>query len=168
MWSIGEFGNYLLVLFVETSKTEFRFAREERIQNRSALAYDFRVDAANNRSYEVRVNGASYFPAFEGRLWIDAITAHPLRLEFRTPALAASGAQLTRSELTIQYADVPLGDGTTFVLPIDSETRACRRRPSQCSHNQTTFRGCRKFTAKSRILPDSGSAPPPLPPTPPE
>jgi hypothetical protein len=136
MWSIGEFGNYLLVVFVETSKAQFRFAKEDTVRNRPALAFDFNVSAANNRSYQVVVNGASYYPSFEGRLWIDAESVHPLRLDFRTPDLATT-AGLTRSEMTIYYADVPLGDGTTFVLPVESETNACRRR-NQCTADNTT------------------------------
>jgi hypothetical protein len=60
---------------------------------------------------------------------------------------------ITRAKTMIDYADMPLGDGSSFVLPGKSEIEICEKSEgSECAHNVVRFRNWHKFGAKSRIL----------------
>jgi len=60
---------------------------------------------------------------------------------------------ITRAKTVIDYADVPLGDGSTFILPSKSEVETCSgAEGSECAHNVVRFRNWHKFRAKTRIL----------------
>jgi hypothetical protein len=61
---------------------------------------------------------------------------------------------ISRARTVIDYRDVPLGDGSSFVLPDRSEIETCERgEVSECAHNVVRFKDWHKFRAKTRILP---------------
>ncbi|HVZ17039.1 MAG TPA: hypothetical protein VG897_07975, partial [Terriglobales bacterium] len=60
---------------------------------------------------------------------------------------------LMRFNKNISYEEMPLGDGSRFVLPTKSDSEICPA-GGHCSRSLITFRNCHKFAAKSRILAD--------------
>lgn len=63
---------------------------------------------------------------------------------------------ITLMKTKIDYAYVPLGDGSSFVLPTNSDVLMCSVSESdKCSHNTIRFTNWHKFRAKTRILMDA-------------
>jgi hypothetical protein len=55
-----------------------------------------------------------------------------------------------------EYGDVPLMDGTTFLLPLRSSLKSCtddnRGLRVTCARNNLEYTNCHKFRAKTKIL----------------
>ena len=93
------------------------------------------------------------FPAYEGMLWVDRSSAHLLRLERRMAKMDPQ-FPITSVRTVVDYDDMPLGDGSSFVLPAKGEVETCSvDEGRECAHNVVRFSNWHKFRAKARILP---------------
>jgi VWFA-related protein len=158
-WSDGEFGTILQGLFYPRSNAAFQFKKEEVLRSTRALVFQFHVDQRNNKSYRLRSGQSpegtlAWFPDYHGRFWLDNRTFRLLRLERETDHMRKY--PITFMETRIDYAYVPLGDGSNFVLPTNSDVRICSASQSdKCSHSIIKFSNWHKFRAKTRILMDA-------------
>jgi hypothetical protein len=150
-WSTGEFGSDLLVLFNPAGATKFVFKKLESVESRSVYVFEFALSRQNNHSWEINVPGAAVTPGFSGRLYVDAETANVVRVEFRAVDFDGSSG-LESYVKVIEYAEVKLGDGSSFLLPQKSRQEICTRQ-SGCFRNELKFTNFRKFAARSRVLP---------------
>ena len=156
-WSMGEFASILQMVFSPVSDAEFRFSQEVKLKSIPALVFEFRVDQWNNELYYLHAFyssgwGVTLFPAYHGRVWLNKSTFHLMRMERGTADIPHS-FPISRATAVIDYTDVPLGDGSEFVLPGKSEIETCERGElSECAHNVVRFTNWHKFRAKTRIL----------------
>jgi VWFA-related protein len=156
----GEFSTMLQQIFFPINHTEFHFEKEKKLNGTSALMFRFSVEQPNNHLYLLHFawsqpsHSVSWFPAYHGRIWIDAATSHLLRLDRETAKMPEYPIKRVKTE--IDYTVVPLGDGTTFVLPTNSDELMCIGLGNgECSHNIIKFTNWQKFGAKTEILMNS-------------
>jgi len=156
-WSMGELASILQMIFAPLSDAEFRFNKEVKLNSILALVFEFRVEQSSNELYYSHAQylngwGMTFFPAYRGRVWLDKSNFHLMRVE-RETADMPPWFPITRATTTIDYADVPLGDGSDFVLPAKSEIEICSKEEwTECAHNVVRFKNWHKFRAKTRIL----------------
>jgi VWFA-related protein len=127
-WSIGEFATGLEDIFLPQSQAKFSYEKAELLSSTATLVFKFIVKKKNNRTYALRTvsgKGASrtWYPAYSGQLWLDAKTFQLLKLERDTGPMLNEPIRLVQTE--ISYANIPLGDGSGFVLPRSSEVHTC-------------------------------------------
>ena len=148
-WSVGEFGMILQAIFLPTSKAEFQFKKQTHIGSVSALLFTFHVAATSNRSFFLFAEDKKWFPQYRGQLWIDENGFHLLQLERETGRMADYPIRSVKT--TIQYAPVSLADGSTLVLPINSEVNTCTPPGDYCSSSLVKFTDWHKFKATAKI-----------------
>jgi hypothetical protein len=148
-WSVGEFALSLNTIFVQSSKPELRYRKQEKLHGARALVFDFRVSAENNKVYYLRSGGAEWFPEYSGRLWLDATDFRLIRLERETADMPLK--PITRMKTATDYSFVALGDGTNMVLPVHADVLICPQL-SSCARNIVTFTNWHKFRATTNII----------------
>jgi hypothetical protein len=153
-WSLGEFAMVLEAVFLPSSKAEFQFKKQTHTGSASALLFTFHVAATNNRSYFLFAEDKQWFPEYSGQLWIDEAGFRLLRLTRETAYM--DQYPIRSAKTTIQYALVPLADGTSLVLPINSEVVTCappvRGNSDNCSRSSVKFTNWHKFKATTNIV----------------
>jgi hypothetical protein len=164
-WSTGEFATSLPQIFSPHSSAQFQFDKESTYHSVPALIFRFNVEKQNNKDYflhVVRTDGTSriWYPAYHGRIWIDAKTFQLLMMERATADTPSYPIELIETE--IDYADIPLGDGSSFILPTNSDVLTClpNEREHECAHNIIKFANWQKFRAKTKILVDTAETGP--------
>ncbi len=162
-WSEGEFATGLRTVFLPRTAAEFNFTKQDVLRSAQVLIFDFRVKRENNRSWYLKASsGATTFPGYRGRLWINQSNLKLMRLERRVAEVEAE-FPIQQVNTVIDYGDVDLADGTTFVLPLRAVNLTCPTVASgHCGHNELTFKHWQKFAARARVL--TGEEPPPSPP----
>jgi hypothetical protein len=156
-WSMGELSPVLEAIFAPVSHAEFRFEKEATLHKRVTLVFEFRVKPQNNRLYSLHAIHASgthetSFPGYRGFLWLDKTDFSLVRLERRTDEIERR-FPISEAITEIDYAKLPLGDGTDFVLPTHADVTTCSSDQGQeCSHNIVKFTNWHKFGAKSRVV----------------
>lgn len=153
----GEFSAYLQAVFLPLSDTEFRFLREDKLRSIRALVFEFHVQKSNNHLYRLQaryVGGGAVvdYPGYGGELWVDKSNFQILRL-VRETAEITPRFPITYVQTIVDYANSPLGDGTSFVVPTHGDTVTCSSDEGyECSHNVVSFTNYHKFRATTRIL----------------
>jgi hypothetical protein len=145
------FGNMLSNLFAPETGLQFEFEKVAQHHSDAALVFTFAAPRSDTHSlWGMRIGDDVIYPAYHGRLWIDAAQQRVLRLEMNASDFGGSHV-VTSMSSDMHYAQVPLGDGTSFVLPthLQYETCVASRR---CIRNAVTYSQCHKFRAQSRIL----------------
>lgn len=161
-WSMGELAAILQTVFAPLSDAGFRFSKEVKLNSIPALVFEYRVGQSSNELYYSHAQylsglGVTFFPAYRGKVWLNKSNFQVMRLDRETADMPAS-FPITRATTRIDYVDVPLGDGSDFVLPEKSEIEICSGQVwSECSHNVVRFKNWHKFRAKTRILSTEGS-----------
>jgi hypothetical protein len=156
-WSTGEFASALLAVFSPLSQAEFKFKKNDVLRATPALVFEFQILRENNKLWQV--GDAKTFPGYSGRLWVNQVNFHLMRLE-RGDIKVDVHSPIRQLISVIDYADVQLGDGTSFDVPVQSETVACHAANlTPCWRSVLVFRNWRKFAARSRILSDTEPQP---------
>ncbi len=156
-WSMGEFATALEAIFAPVSHAKFKFEKETTLHKIPALIFEFQVAAKENKLYSLHAiyptgKQSSLFPAYHGELWIDKADFGLLRLERKTGGIDA-GFPISSATTEIDYTNLPLGDGTNFVLPTHADVQTCSVDEGlECAHNIVSFTNWHKYGAKSRIL----------------
>lgn len=154
----GEFSSDLQDLFAPSSGATFKFVGTGSLRSTPALVFQFHVVRDKNHLYQVQVhylNGPEVkdFPGYQGKLWVDSSTFQLLRLVRRTTGMARN-FPITHVDEIIDYANTPLGDGSTFVVPTHADMISCSRDEGhECSHNVVSFVDYHKFRATTKMLP---------------
>lgn len=122
-----------------------------------ALVFEFHVQKSNNHLYRLQaryVGGGAVvdYPGYGGELWVDKSNFQILRL-VRETAEITPRFPITYVQTIVDYANSPLGDGTSFVVPTHGDTVTCSSDEGyECSHNVVSFTNYHKFRATTRIL----------------
>jgi hypothetical protein len=158
----GEFAAYLQQIFSPASDAKFAFKKADKLHGHPVLIFEYQVEKQNNQSYYLHATfldgpGKTYFPAYKGKLWIDKATSRLLRMEREATEMDPS-FPITYASTVVDYSDVALGDGSSFVLPVTAEVLSCSKEEGQeCAHNVVRFTDYHKFRATTRILTGSES-----------
>jgi len=152
-WSEGEFATGLRTIFLPRTAAKFTFTKQDVLRSTQVLVFDFRVERKNNLSWFLKaLSGVTTFPGYRGRLWINKSNLKLMRLERRAAEIAAD-FPIQQVNTVIDYGDVDLADGTSFVLPMRALNLTCPTvSSSHCGHNELTFKHWQKFAARARVL----------------
>ena len=157
MWSVGEFGADLQVVFEPQSLAKFKFVRATSIHSTPVYVYEFRVAQENNTSWTLYVQKLGTRPGLTGKLSVRQQDGAVLQFDIAAADIAPQ-SYLQRFNKSISYEEVALGDGSRFVLPTASTSNLCPD-GNHCSRSLISFRHCHKFAAKSRIVDDQDQKP---------
>jgi hypothetical protein len=153
-WSHGEFATMLEGVFAPSSKAQFHYSKETKRHSTQAFVFDFKVAAQNNRLYFLKSGDKIWFPEYEGRIWVDTHKSSLLRLERETKYMPDD--PVTRTKTEIEYSNLVLGDGTSMVLPANSNGLICEPplhgNSDNCARIITTFTHWHKFRAKTNVV----------------
>ena len=149
-WSYGEFATMLEGIFAPSSKTQFHLWKQTKLHSVPALVFNFRVDEQDNRLLSLRTPDKTWFPEYEGSIWVDARTSSLLRLQLETADMP--GYPIKHAKAEIEYSNLLLRDGSSMVLPTNSNDRICEMPPYDCTRSVIRFMNWHKFRATSRVL----------------
>jgi hypothetical protein len=152
-WSHGEFATLLASIFAPSSKAQFHYSKQTKLHSNPALVFDFNIAAQNNRLYFLQSRGQIWFPEYGGSIWIDARTSSLLRLQVETAPMPNYPIRHTKAE--IEYSNLLLGDGTSMVLPTNSNDQICGLQSAwidNCARNVIKFMHWHKFRATTNVL----------------
>ncbi len=158
-WSYGDYGTDVRLLFRTHAETHFSFA-DESTRNGTPV-YVFTYEVHDNHWWQMRARekiGAplqTALPSYQGRILLDRKTGSLVRFERQTTEIEKH-FPLRYGSNEVDYKVLPLGDGTSFVLPVESLVTFCHDdKHRRCEINETTFTRWQKFAAKTRILMDT-------------
>jgi len=144
--SVGEFGTMLQQVFEQRSATQFKLGKE----TGSLLTFDFRVPRETS-IWTMHWGRASMRVGYKGRLRIDKATGRVTSIHQKAERVSA--LPFLTHEVSVDYAEVKLGDRGTFLLPVKSKVVQCSRGPtSNCFENEIRFENCHKFMVDSRMI----------------
>ncbi len=156
-WSYDDFGGALRLLFGSHTRTHFAFDREGSWEGTRVLIYSYEVRRADNQRWALKTNDrrkemVSEFPGYRGRIVLDARTFDLVGFERATSDIDKA-FPLRFGGNQVNYRREPLGDGTSFVLPVGATVTFCHDdKRKKCEINETTFQHWQKFGAKTRIV----------------
>ncbi len=160
IWSSGEFGMLLTALFVPENKASFKFTKEERLKSGPALAFSFQISDKDNKSFYVwNLNGEKRTPGYSGSIWLDKASYRPVQVQMSSTRVPSKVIQ--KMEAKTEYGEIPLADGTVFLLPLRAKVQALAfvktgrkgliEREDWIS-NDLEFSNCHKFRATTKIV----------------
>jgi hypothetical protein len=152
-WSEGEYANGLRSFFLPQTAAEFTFTKPDVMHSTQVFVFDFKVERKNNLLWFLKAPGVATFPGYRGRLWIDQSTFHIVRWQRKTTDVEAH-FPIQRVSTVVDYHEIALADGTSFVLPVRAENDSCLAASGNCWHDQLTFKHWHKFGARARVLTD--------------
>lgn len=161
-WSTDDFGGALRLLFGSHTYTRFTFAGESSWEGAPVLVFGYEVARGENHRWELKATNRHNqleedFPGYMGRILLDAKTFTLVRFERQTTDVV-NKFPLSFGGNQVSYKKLPLGDGTWFVLPVESVVTFCHdKKHHNCEVNDTRFENWRKFAARTRII--TGSEP---------
>ncbi|ABF40762.1 hypothetical protein Acid345_1761 [Candidatus Koribacter versatilis Ellin345] len=156
-WSYDDFGGALRLLFGSHTKTHFMFDGESSWEGMPVLVFNYEVMRDDNLRWALKTNDkrkeiVSDFPGYRGRILLASKSFDLVRFERATRDIEKS-FPLRFGSNQVNYRREPLGDGTSFVLPVEATVTFCHDdKRKKCEINQTTFQHWQKFGAKSRIV----------------
>jgi hypothetical protein len=151
VWSTGQFGGDINSLFEPANKITFQFANEREIDGRKVLTFQYQVPRQSVAAWRLQDKDQSLTPPFHGQIRIDAKSGHLLVLLIAASEMPRT-FRMRSAEVQIKYGEVDFGDGTAFVLPVESVLNVADRKGRQ-SRNELEFRDCHKFRATTQVKP---------------
>lgn len=157
-WSYTDYGSDLRMLFGSHTNTHFSYAGETSWRGIPVVAFAYEMRREDNHRWQMKAREkpgqplASTYPGYAGRILLDRQTSALLRFERHTTEIEKH-FPLRFGSNQVNYQRVALGDGTFFVLPVESIVSFCHdEKHRKCEVNDTTFANWQKFGAKTRIL----------------
>ena len=163
--STGDFGGNLRAIFNRTNHALFSYSGEGNVGGHAAWIFAYQIAEQKERLWMLHAPDQIIAPGYSGELWIDQKDGGVLR--FRSSAAAKDLPQtfpMKSVDLQIDYEKVGFGDGTHFVLPVDS-TLTNVYAGEETSRNVVQFRNCHKFAARGRLVLKAEQGPPGLAPS---
>lgn len=158
-WSYGDYGDDVRMLFRLHADTQFSFVSESTWHDIPVFIFGYQV--RENHWWQMRARekiGAplqTALPPYQGRILIDKKTLSLVRFERQTTDIEKH-FPLRFGSKEMDYKLLPLGDGTSFVLPVEGRVMFCHDdKRHRCDINETSFANWQKFAAKTRILMDA-------------
>ncbi len=157
MWSEGEFSPLVLSVLHPKNHPELKLRKDEPGE-RKEWVFDYRVPKDSNSGWAWHINNKEIVPGYHGSIWVDKATGHMVRMTRVSEASAGeidASVPYTYVGSETVYSEVAISGLGKFHLPVMSQLVSCERGMNICKRNLLTFKDCRKFAAKSRIITDS-------------
>ena len=142
------FATELNAIFRADTKSEFAFRRETKIDKNPASEFIFHFDHSGTSAFGL----VDSYPGMDGVIIIDQKTSQLRHVEVAATAIDPK-RRLKSYKSTVNYADVPIPNLGSVLLPVSGEANVCLH-DGECFHNILSFHGCRKFGSEVRMLPD--------------
>lgn len=160
-YTTGEFGSDLVFAFWPANHASYTFVRKDRIGSHKVLVYAAKVTHENNHGWKMDSGNQQSYPEFNATIWLDRDTHQVVRLD--VVPVPEKEFPIFNPYIRTEYKLMSLGDGTSFVLPVQSQSGSClwnndRRHLAFCNVNVLSFNNCHKFSAKSHIITDLNKA----------
>lgn len=161
--STGEYGLDIQSLFIVEQSVQLSFLRVDAGRYKGALVFEEAVAQAENRSWQLEFGlgkkRQTLKPGYVVRIWLDPVTARLRHIERETTAVEKT-FPLRWVEKRTDYEETPLGDGTSFTLPVECVTFSCDTgKEKGCTLNDLKFSNWRKFGAAHRIMTEPPAGP---------
>ena len=154
LWSSGQFEGNLRAIFHSGNHAVFEFSGENKIERKigehAVWVFTYQIERQNEPLWELRGQDQVSAPPYRGELWIDQKTGAALRFRSAAKDLPAS-FPMQSAEILTDYDNVAFGDGTAFVLPVESSV-ATKYQGMESTRNVVQFSGCHRFRAKARMV----------------
>ncbi len=150
LWSSGQFKGDLRGVFHSANAAEFDYFGEDEAEGHKAWVFTFEIEHQREPVWQLRGKDEVLAPAYGGEIWVDEKRGEVIRFRLTAKDLPPA-FPIQSAEIQTDYGAVAFGDGTEFVLPVDSSV-ATRYQGAQPTKNVVRFSGCHKFAAKTRIL----------------
>jgi hypothetical protein len=147
--STGEFASMELDLLNPATAAVFRPSGQDTLHGRSTWVYKYEVPRERSH-WRIEATAELYYPAYQGKIWIDRQTSRVLRIEQETRNMPLL-FPFDTVETAADYDFVRLATSDPFLLPVNAEVLSCVRGTSNCSKNRIEFRNYRKFGAESNV-----------------
>jgi hypothetical protein len=148
-WSNGEYAQLVVNLFNPRSRTQFTKQDPDKIGDREALVYDYKIEEEYSQ-WNVRVNGRLAIPAYHGKVWIDVENGRVLRIDNEATYLPYD-FPLSSAAGVMHYGDFEI-DGQSYLLPARALNKMCQRGSPVCKQLDIEFLDYRKFTSESSLF----------------
>jgi hypothetical protein len=152
--SSGEFVTFLLKLFDEKSRTEFKPFDTDTLRGRRVVVYTFDIKQENS-DWEIGNGGVGVLAAYRGKVWIDRERARLLHIEAEFYDFPATYPVKTASGvLDYDWVNIP-GQGD-YLLPTRSlwQMTINERGQNLYLRHDIRFRNYQKFGTELKILDD--------------
>jgi hypothetical protein len=151
LWSSGEFGSNLRSIFDPTNRPAFTLLGERKMNKRPAWAFSYRIAEQRDPLWWLTSDDQRIAPPYSGEVWVDEKTGELVLLRLTAEGIPKKFPTQSVETFTA-YDNVSFGDGTAFVLPVQSVVKT--KYHGELTVNVLEFRNCHKFRAKSRMLLD--------------
>ncbi len=148
--STGEFAGNLRAVFNRPNHAQFAYLKEDRVGERAAWVFTYEIGEQKQPLWVLRAPNSILAPSYSGELWIDEKDGAVMRFRAVAKDLPQT-FPMKNVDLQIDYDRILFGDGTDFVLPVES-TLTNIYAGEKTSRNLVQFRDCHKFKATARIL----------------
>ena len=158
LWSEGEFSPLILTVLQQANRPQLSFRGEETLEGTPALVSNYRISQYDNSGWGWRLDEKVFRPGFHGSIWIEKTTGRLLRLTREARAALQeidSWLPYVAVASDTWYGEVEVSGLGKFFLPVRSQLVSCARGIRICNRNVLTFRNCRKFAGKARIITDA-------------
>ena len=135
----------ILEAMVRGDAIDYVFREATEIDGHRAWRYTFEAPADRSHNY-IYLGNRPMATGWDGALWIDPASAHPIRLTTRTSELPPP---FFACEVTTDadYQDLDIG-GRTVILPKEGHDRFSSKTGDEVE-NKVTFSGCRELAKKT-------------------
>jgi hypothetical protein len=146
--STGAFSAFLGVIFGTDARKFTVLGPVTNVNGRRFMEYSFDVPQANSHYKVTLLDGTRIPMAYSGVVRVDAETADPVHLTFRSAELPqASGS--CQSVASLDFRRVKIG-GRELLLAFEARQRFISRNGREVE-NSTTFTACREYSSESTI-----------------
>jgi hypothetical protein len=121
------------------------------MNKRPAWAFSYRIAEQRDPVWWLTSDDQRIAPPYSGEVWVDEKTGELVLLRLTADGIPKKFPTQSAETFTA-YDDVSFGDGTAFVLPVQSVLKT--KYHGEQAVNVLDFRNCHKFRAKSQILLD--------------
>lgn len=157
MWSEGEFSPLVLSVLNPRTQPELKL-RQDESGAAAAYLFDYRIRKETNAGWSWRLNNREVVPGYHGTILVDKASGQLVRITRIAEASAHeidSSVPYTFVGSEVDYSEARIAELGKFFLPVKSQLVSCERGVKICHRNVLTFKNCRKFAAKSRIITDA-------------
>ena len=146
MWSSGEFGSILGLIFAKESAAQFQWERWTNLRGRPALVFSFRIDQAHS-GYHVALKDKRAITGLAGTVYIDRQTHQVMRLSYEAEGIPVA-VPILRAFCVVDYDYAEVG-GQSFLLPKRADSRVTLK--SGQDRNVLSFGAYRKFSGEATV-----------------
>ena len=146
MWSTGEFGSLLALIFGRDAAAQFQWERWANLRGRPEMVFSFRIDPAR-AVYHVTWKSGRAMTGLTGLVYIDRETHKVMRFSYEAVGIP-SNSPVLRTPCLVDYDYAEVG-GQTYLLPKRADSRVILKNGQD--RNVLSFGSYRKFAGEATV-----------------